>query len=96
MGQVISLFEIYLKKQIIIAFKIAKKISYERKDSHKIDREKEEKIHTELENFATQRISEGCDYIIMGHYHHSYHECDEKNYNYVIFDGNTLEIKNFF
>ena len=91
-----------------IAFKIAKKISYERKDSHKIDREKEEKIHTELENFATQRISEGCDYIIMGHYHHSYHkklnggelillgECDEKNYNYVIFDGNTLEIKNFF
>jgi len=23
-------------------------------------------------------------------------ECDEKNYNYVIFDGNTLEIKNFF
>ena len=90
-----------------IAFKIAKKISYERKDSHKIDRQKEDKIHKELESFANNKIQEGCDYIIMGHYHHSYHkklnngellllgECDEDNYNYTVFDGNELKVKNF-
>ena len=90
-----------------IAFKIAKKISYERKDSHKIDRQKEDKIHKELENFATNKIKEGCDYIIMGHYHHSYHktldsgelillgECNEENYNYAVFNADKLEIKNF-
>ena len=91
----------------IIAFKIAEKISYERKDSHKIDRQKEDKIHKELESFANNKIQEGCDYIIMGHYHHSYHkklnngelillgECDEDNYNYAVFDGNQLKVKNF-
>ena len=91
----------------IIAFKIAEKISYERKDSHKIDRQKEDKIHKELESFANNKIQEGCDYIIMGHYHHSYHkklnngellllgECDKDNYNYAVFNGNELKVKNF-
>jgi len=90
-----------------IALKIAEKISYERKDSHKIDREKEDKIHKELENFANNKIQESCDYIIMGHYHHNYEkklnngklvllgECNEKNYSYAIFDGNSLKVKNF-
>ena len=44
----------------------------------------------------------------MGHYHHSYQkklnngelillgECNEENYNYAVFDGDKLEIKNFF
>ena len=55
----------------------------------------------------TLKIAEGHNYVIMGHYHHSYHkildggelillgECNENDYNYAIFDGNKLEIKNF-
>ena len=43
----------------------------------------------------------------MGHYHHNYEkklnngklvllgECNEKNYSYAIFDGNSLKVKNF-
>jgi UDP-2,3-diacylglucosamine hydrolase len=90
-----------------IANKIAEKISYERKDSHEIDQDKLNRIHDELEGFAKEKIAEGHNYVIMGHYHHSYHkifdggqlillgECNENNYNYAIFDGNQLEIKNF-
>jgi UDP-2,3-diacylglucosamine hydrolase len=90
-----------------IANKIAEKISYERKDSHEIDQDKLNRIHDELEDFAKEKIAEGHNYVIMGHYHHSYHkifdggqlillgECNENNYNYAIFDGNKLEIKNF-
>ena len=85
--------------------KIAEKISYERKDSHKIDQDKLNRIHDELEVFANEKIAEGHNYVIMGHYHHSYHktldggelillgECNENDYNYAIFDGNKLEIK---
>ena len=55
--------------------------------------------------FAQEKINEGFKYVIMGHYHHSYHktlnggelillgECNEENYNYAIFNGNQLEIK---
>ena len=90
-----------------MAIKIAKKISHERKDSHYLDQEKINRIHNELETFASEKIKDGFDYIIMGHYHHSYQkklnngelillgECDEKNYNYAVFDGDKLEIKNF-
>jgi len=88
-----------------IALKIANKVSYERKDSHNIDQDKLNRIHDELESFAQQKINEGFKYVIMGHYHHSYHktlnggelillgECNEENYNYAIFNGNQLEIK---
>ena len=90
-----------------IALKIAKKISHERKDSHYLDQEKINRIHNELDSFAQQKIKEGFNYVIMGHYHHSYQktldsgklillgECDEKNYNYAVFNGDKLEIKNF-
>ncbi len=90
-----------------IALKIADKISYERKDSHEINEEKINKIHNELESFATEKINEGYTYVVIGHYHHSYHktlgdgelvllgECNEVNYNYAMFDGDKLEIKNF-
>ena len=107
----IMLFSLIPEK---IAFKIAEKISHKRKGSHKIDQETENKIHKELENFALEKINDdeihywaGFDYVIMGHYHHSYHkklnngelivlgECNEENYNYAVFDGDKLEIKNF-
>ena len=90
-----------------IALKIANKISYERKDSHHINEEKINNIHTELENFASEKMNQDFTYVIMGHYHHSYHktfnngelillgECNEDNYNYAIFDGDRLKIKNF-
>ena len=90
-----------------IALKIANKISYERKDSHHINEEKINNIHTELENFASEKMNQNFTYVIMGHYHHSYHktfnngelillgECNEDNYNYAIFDGDRLKIKNF-
>jgi len=90
-----------------IALKIANKISYERKDSHKIDQDKLKRIHDELEGFAKEKIAEGHNYVIMGHYHHSYNKklnggelillgkCDKKNYNYAVFDGEKLEIRNF-
>jgi len=90
-----------------IANKIAEKISHERKDSHKIDQDKLNRIHDELESFAEEKIAEGHNYVIMGHYHHSYHktldsgelillgECNENDYNYAIFDGKSLAIKNF-
>ena len=90
-----------------IALKIADKISYERKNSHHISEEKINNIHTELENFASEKMNQDFTYVIMGHYHHSYHktfsngelillnECNKENYNYAIFDGDKLEIKNF-
>ena len=91
-----------------VALKIANKISYERKDSHNINQKKLNKIHDELDSFAQQKINQGFKYVIMGHYHHSYQkklnngelillgECNEENYNYAVFDGDKLEIKNFF
>ncbi len=90
-----------------IALKIAKKISHERKDSHYLDQEKINRIHDELDSFAQQKIDGGFKYVIMGHYHHLYQkelnngelillgECNEDNYNYAMFDGDKLEIKNF-
>jgi UDP-2,3-diacylglucosamine pyrophosphatase LpxH len=90
-----------------IALKIAKKISHERKDSHYLDQEKINRIHDELDSFAQQKIDGGFKYVIMGHYHHLYQkelnngelillgECNEENYNYAMFDGDKLEIKNF-
>ena len=100
----ITLFSLLPEK---MALKIAKKISHERKDSHYLDQERINRIHNELETFASEKINEGFDYIIMGHYHHFYQkklnngklillgECDEKNYNYAVFNGDKLEIKNF-
>tara|TARA_Y100000389_G_scaffold39300_1_gene33730 strand:+ start:4750 stop:5487 length:738 start_codon:yes stop_codon:yes gene_type:complete len=90
-----------------IGLKIAKKISHERKDSHRINKEKLDKIHNELESFAQKKINEGFKYVIMGHYHHSYHkalnggelillgECNEKNYSYATFDDNQLRLRKF-
>ena len=100
----ITLFSLLPEK---IALKIAKKISHERKDSYYLDQERINRIHNELETFASNKIDKGFDYIIMGHYHHFYQktfsngklillgECDEKNYNYAVFNGDKLEIKNF-
>ena len=100
----ITLFSLLPEK---MALKIAKKISHERKDSHYLDQERINRIHNELETFASEKINEGFDYIIMGHHHHFYQkklnngklillgECDEKNYNYAVFNGDKLEIKNF-
>ena len=65
------------------------------KEINSLDQEKINRIHNELDSFAQQKIKEGFNYVIMGHYHHSYQktldsgklillgECNEKNYNYA-------------
>jgi UDP-2,3-diacylglucosamine hydrolase len=88
-----------------IALKIAKRISYERKDSHKIDNHKLEKIHLELINYARSKWSKGCDIVLMGHYHHSFNfnendsqliildDCSDQKFNYAKYDGLSISIK---
>jgi len=88
-----------------IALKIAKRISYERKDSHKIDDHKLEKIHLELINYARSKWSKGCDIVLMGHYHHSFNfnengnqliildDCSEQKFNYAKYDGSSISIE---
>lgn len=87
-----------------IALKIAEKISYQRKDTHKVDKEKLKRVHNELINFSRGKWSQGCDIVIMGHYHHSFHffendkqliimdDCSDDKFNYAIFDGNSILI----
>jgi len=88
-----------------IALKIAEKISYERKDSHKIDSNKLDKIHLELIEYARSKWNKGCDIVIMGHYHHSFNfnenqkqliildDCCDQQFNYAKYDGNSITIK---
>ena len=88
-----------------IALKIAEKISYERKDSHKIDSNKLDKIHLELIEYARSKWNKGCDIVIMGHYHHSFNfnenqkqliildDCCNQQFNYAKYDGNSITIK---
>ena len=88
-----------------IALKIAKRISYERKDSHKIDNHKLEKIHLELINYARSKWSKGCDIVLMGHYHHSFNfnendnqliildDCSDQKFNYAKYDGLSISIE---
>jgi UDP-2,3-diacylglucosamine hydrolase len=88
-----------------IALKIAKRISYERKDSHKIDDHKLEKIHLELINYARSKWRKGCAIVLMGHYHHSFNfnengnqliildDCSEQKFNYAKYDGSSISIK---
>ena len=90
-----------------IALKIAKKISYERKDSHHIDNSKLEKIHYELINYAKSKWDKGCDIVIMGHYHHSFSfsenhnqliildDCSDQKFNYAKYDGASISIESF-
>ena len=90
-----------------IALKIAKKISYERKDSHHIDNSKLEKIHYELINYAKSKWDKGCDIVIMGHYHHSFSfsenhnqliildDCSDQKFNYAKYDGESISIESF-
>lgn len=87
-----------------LAFYIANKVSYLRKDSHRIDKKILDKIHNELINFARIKWAEGCDIVIMGHYHHSFYfeennkeliilaDCSEKKFNYAKYDGETISI----
>tara|TARA_B100000927_G_scaffold99858_1_gene80779 strand:+ start:6733 stop:7464 length:732 start_codon:yes stop_codon:yes gene_type:complete len=88
-----------------IALKIAEKISYERKDSHKIDSNKLDKIHSELIEYARSKWNKGCDIVIMGHYHHSFNfnenqkqliildDCCDQQFNYAKYDGNSIILK---
>ena len=88
-----------------IALKVANKISYERKDSHKINNDKLEKIHSELIQYSRSKWDKGCDIVIMGHYHHSFNfsenqkqliildDCCEQQFNYAKYDGNSISIK---
>ena len=88
-----------------IALKVAEKISYERKDSHKIDNNKLDKIHSELVEYARSKWNKGCDIVIMGHYHHSFHfnenqkqliildDCCDQQFNYAKYDGNSISIE---
>ena len=90
-----------------IALKIAKKISYERKDSHHINNSKLEKIHSELINYAKSKWDKGCDIVIMGHYHHSFNfsenhnqliildDCSDQKFNYAKYDGLSISIESF-
>ena len=89
------------------ALKVAEKISYDRKDSHQIDNEKLEKIHSELIQYSRSKWNEGCDIVIMGHYHHSFNfkennnqliildDCCDQQFNYAKYDGNSISIKSF-
>ena len=88
-----------------IALKVANRISYERKDSHKINNDKLEKIHSELIQYSRSKWDKGCDIVIMGHYHHSFNfsenqkqliildDCCDKQFNYAKYDGNSISIK---
>tara|TARA_Y200000002_G_scaffold13974_1_gene11248 strand:- start:1917 stop:2648 length:732 start_codon:yes stop_codon:yes gene_type:complete len=88
-----------------IALKIAEKISYERKDSHILNYEKLEKIHSELIQYAKLKWNEGCDIVIMGHYHHSFNfnenqkqlvildDCCDQKFNYAKYDGKSISIE---
>ena len=88
-----------------IALKVANKISYERKDSHKINNDKLEKIHSELIQYSRTKWDKGCDIVIMGHYHHSFNfsenqkqliildDCCDQQFNYAKYDGNSISIK---
>ena len=85
----------------------AEKISYDRKDSHQIDNEKLEKIHSELIQYSRSKWNEGCDIVIMGHYHHSFNfkenkkeliildDCCDQQFNYAKYDGNSISIESF-
>ena len=88
-----------------IALNVAGKISYERKDSHKIDNKKLDKIHSELIEYARSKWNKGCDIVIMGHYHHSFNfnenqkqliildDCCDQQFNYAKYDGNSISIE---
>lgn len=88
-----------------IALKVANRISYERKDSHKINNDKLEKIHSELIQYSKSKWDKGCDIVIMGHYHHSFNfsenqkqliildDCCDQQFNYAKYDGNSISIK---
>ena len=88
-----------------IALKVANRISYERKDSHKINNDKLEKIHSELIQYSRTKWDKGCDVVIMGHYHHSFNfsenqkqliildDCCDQQFNYAKYDGNSISIK---
>ena len=88
-----------------IALKVANRISYERKDSHKINNDKLEKIHSELIQYSRSKWNKGCDIVIMGHYHHSFNfsenqkqliildDCCDRQFNYAKYDGNSISIK---
>ena len=88
-----------------IALKVANRISYERKDSHKINNDKLEKIHSELIQYSRTKWDKGCDIVIMGHYHHSFNfsenqkqliildDCCNQQFNYAKYDGNSISIK---
>ena len=88
-----------------IAFHIAKKVSYLRRDSNRIDKKNLEKIHNELINFARSKWIDNCDVVIMGHYHHSFYfeennkeliildDCSDKKFNYAKYDGESISIE---
>ena len=88
-----------------IALKVANRISYERKDSHKINNDKLEKIHSELIQYSRSKWDKGCDIVIMGHYHHSFNfsenqkqliilnDCCDQQFNYAKYDGNSITIE---
>ena len=88
-----------------IALKVANRISYERKDSHKINNDKLEKIHSVLIQYSRTKWDKGCDIVIMGHYHHSFNfsenqkqliildDCCDQQFNYAKYDGNSISIK---
>jgi len=89
------------------ALKVAEKISYERKDSHHINNEKLDKIHSELIKYSKSKWDEGCDIVIMGHYHHAFNfidnekeliildDCCDQQFNYAKYDGKSMSIESF-
>jgi len=101
-SRIFSFFYSLLSKKL--ALKIAKKISYERKDSHIVNQEKLDNIHAELINYAKSKWNQGCDIVIMGHYHHSFNfidnekqliildDCSEEDFNYAKYDGESISV----
>ena len=87
------------------ALKVAKRISYERKDSHKTNHKKLERIHSELIQFSRLKWNKGCDIVIMGHYHHSFNfnegqkqliildDCCDQKFNYAKYDGDSISVE---
>ena len=72
-----------------------------------VDNEKLEKIHSELIQYSRSKWNEGCDIVIMGHYHHSFNfkennneliildDCCDQQFNYAKYDGNSISIESF-
>ena len=70
-----------------------------------LNHKKLERIHLELIQFSRSKWNEGCDIVIMGHYHHSFNfnegqkqliildDCCDQKFNYAKYDGDSISVE---